>query len=214
MNRRLVLICLLILAGIIITSIYISKFDKNDSFLDNNQEDEINGDEGLNDTGSSDSLGNSQINNGNNIVGSSGGAPTPGKHTLEILNFNVNFPSGESPNVNVNAGDEVRMILRFQSFEDIERATIQPWLYRTGREPVTSGITQGLPSELYDLKRNQYYEYEFTLSIPESPEDARYAFVIFTSGCSSSSCGSAGPIDFIVGDGAPSPASGDIIVIA
>ena len=154
---------------------------------------------------------NYENNQNYNQVGSNGGIISSGigspvQFTLEVLNFDIESVENEVPYAKVNTGDRVIMKLTFLSSEDINVARLQPWLYRVGVEPITERITEGLPSEVNNVKRLQNYEYEFTLTIPENPKDARYAFAVFMSGCSSSGCGAGGQIDFIVGnDEAPAP---------
>ncbi len=148
-------------------------------------------------------IGNSdQRTEDNNIVVSS--APTgPVQIKLEVLNLNLKFPIYRVPYANVNAGDKIVMGLKFSSSDNIEDAKIQPWLYQIGIEPITQGITEGLPFEVSNVKALQDYEYEFTLIIPESPKDTKYTFAVFMSGCFSGNCGSPPEMDFIVGNYVP-----------
>ena len=143
---------------------------------------------------------NQQTESNDIIASNSVGRPV--QFTLEVLNFDVKFPENRLPYSNVNAGDKVIMRLTFLPGEDIDVATLQPWLYRVGQEPVIEGITKELPLELRDVKRLQNYSYEFTLFIPETPKDTKYDFAVFMSGCYSQGCGGVG-IDFVVGDGEP-----------
>lgn len=206
MKNKLAMVFLMIIAVGVIASVYFyNSSDETKSSLVKYQQDLFD-----NDVIASNQWEN---NDANTLTGGSGAPSAPVWHTINVLNFEVKPRENAVPYVNVNPGDQVMMKWNFQSSEDIETATVEPWLYRYGYEPITSGITQGIPNQINKVKANQNYEYEFALTIPGNPKDTNYAFAVFMSGCSSVGCGYTPQIDFIVGNGGPPPSSGGNILV-